>query len=137
MKKYLSPSRFYELSVPDDWDYLEEDNLVSFYNQNNGVGSLQISSYRISEEYKMNLKQELAEFVAERLSVNFNGVLPKIEGNSNFTSFKGSLEDGTYWEYYMLFNNQKLLLLTYNCNLNDSHTEEETLDSILKSIKIL
>ena len=40
MKKYISPSKYYELYLPDNWDYAEDDNTISFYDQVNGVGAL-------------------------------------------------------------------------------------------------
>lgn len=138
MNKYFAPSNYYELLIPKKWSYSEDENLTSFYNESNGVGTLQISGYEISKEYEMNLKNELAEFVAERLSDHIKNVLPNVELIKHLASFKlsSNIFNDTYWEYYMFFDNSKLLLVTYNCKWSDKGLEKESIDTILHSLKI-
>ena len=136
MKRYLSPSQFYQLNIPDEWIYSEEDNLVSFYDDENGVGSLQISSYSIDDDYDFDMSSELAEFVAETEGMNKKDVLLNIKTLNNLISFT-SIRNERYWEYYMLFENRKALFITYNSDEKNKTIEMDARQEIIQSIKMI
>jgi hypothetical protein len=133
MKKYVSPSEYYELSMPEDWRYSQEENIVSFYDATNGVGALQISSYSINKDQKINVASELAEMLTDKIGVSIQDILSKIFVVNNLAHYHFTKGD-EYWNYYMLFNNGKLLLITYNCNEVDSLKEKNIVHKIVHSI---
>lgn len=135
MKKIISRAGYYELSIPDTWTYEQEDNLISIFQEIDGAGALQISSFAVSEAYPMDLRQELAEYIADRLSRRIEDVEKDIiiEGSLAFIRV---VQPDAYWEYRMIFEKQVLLLITYNCSYDDAAVEEPQLGLILRSIRI-
>jgi hypothetical protein len=135
MKEYIFSS--YQLCIPSDWSYSEENNLVSFYDNEIGVGSLQISSYLVPSDYNLlNLPFELAEIIFERTEVDKNDILVNIEVWKNLAQYHIVIKD-RYWEYYMFYQNEKLLFITYNCAENDKLLEKDVRHKIVQSIKII
>ena len=135
MKRYVSPSQFYQLDIPIEWSYSEEDNLVSFYNDEDGVGTLQISSYLIDNNYEVDISLELAEFVAESQNIDKKKVLSSIKKRDNLV-FYININNGAYWEYNMLLENGKLLFITYNCQEKNQFIEKNVRQRIVESIMI-
>jgi len=135
MKKYISPSKYYELYIPESWTYSQADNIVSFYNEGNGVGALQISSYSISEGENVNITVELAEMLSDKLGASEQDILPKITVSNNLAQYHFT-DDDKYWEYYMLYKNDKLLFITYNCKKEDQHIEKGEINKIVESIQL-
>ena len=135
MKKYRSPSGYYELNIPKRWCYSEDDNLVSFYDEKGGVGALQISSYSIKDDYDINIVSELAKIISKRTGEGNQQIVSKVLVIDSLAQYS-LVKDGKYWKYYMLCKENKLLFLTYNCDEIDSSAEKEVIEKIISSIAI-
>ena len=133
MKKYISASGYYKLYIPDNWGYSEDENIVSFYDEVNGEGELQVSSYAISKDQNIDVASELSEMLTDKIGMQRQDILPKISVLNNLANFYFT-EDKKYWEYYMVFRNGKLLFITYNCNQTDILVQKYIINKIVKSI---
>jgi hypothetical protein len=135
MKKIISSAGYYELSIPETWTYEQHDNLLSIFPEKDGAGALEISSFAVSETYAMDLRQELAEYIAEKLSRRIEDVEKDII-TEGALAFIRVVQPDAYWEYRMMFEKQVLLLITYNCSFEDAAAEEPQLGMIMRSISI-
>lgn len=137
MKLIKSPAGYYHFEIPNNWSYEVEDNLISVWDEEGGVGALQISSFLISKDYSMNLKMELAEFIQERTSKELDFILDNISyfEKTNTVSMQ-LIKEGDFWKYQMMFQKDILLFITYNCTEENMHTEEEIVGDIIGSIVI-
>lgn len=134
MKKYQSPSGYFELEMPYSWDFSEDETNTSFYDEANGAGALQISSFLIDKDQTINIVDELAEMVSDSITLPKQNIINKIITSTNSASINFIRED-RYWEYHMLYKNYKLLFITYNCKEVDYSLEKKIVDKIIQSIK--
>jgi hypothetical protein len=133
----MSPSNFYNLQIPNDWTYEEEeDNLLTIYKRDNGVGALQISSYSISEDYVMDIEKELLELSAKYFkNFSIDGLKDFIKKDSNSASIETENSD-SFRFFKIIFEKNKLLFITYNCDNSKKNIERLTIKHILNSVKI-
>ena len=134
MEKYISPSGYYELDILESWSYSEEGNIVSFFNEVNGVGAIQISSYSIDKGLNIDIASELAEILNDKFKET-SETFSKISVNNNLANYSFA-KDNRYWDYYLLFKNGKLLFITYNCEELDKLIEKKVINKIINSIKL-
>lgn len=138
MKQYISRAKFYSLNVPDTYEIEEDEGVVGIYDEVNGVGAINISSYKISTSYDFKIEAELLEFIQTNSGYNSSIELVNTEirdnnyGRSEFTT------DGTdYWIYWIKFKNQKSVFITYNCDYDDKDVESPLIYDIIESIEPL
>ena len=136
MKQYTSPN-FFNLVVPDNWEYKDEDSIVTLYNSQNGLGAIQISKFSIPTNYKMNLVNELSEFVSEKFkNLNKQELIKNIKERKNLSLVEVRV-DQRYWVFYIIFKNAKLLFVSYNCNIEDENKEIPVVYEVIDSINLL
>jgi len=113
-------------SIPDNWVFEREKNLISVYEPHDGVGALQFSIYYIDEDRDISLQSELIEFL--------NGKHSKFEVKNILNYVYCFLnENGTYWKYWLFRKNIILVFATYNCAMNDADKESEVIERIIQS----
>ena len=129
----------YELELPPNWDFQEDENVTSFFDSHSGVGALQISSYRVDDKLKIDLKQELLDFscqyfedIEHDLDVLSNSVREKV----GYSYLEEDL-DKEHWMFLIYRQKSLLLLITYNCDLEDKKKEDTFIWQILASLKIV
>lgn len=135
MKKIISKAGYYELMIPDEWTYEQEGNIISVFRENDNAGALQISSFAVSKDYQMDLREELAEYMAEKITKRIEDVEKDIIVNGS-VAFIRIIEGEAYREYRMMFEKQVLLLITWNGKFADAGKEQQQFSAIANSIRI-
>ena len=135
MKKIISKAGYYELMIPDEWTFEQEGNIISIFRENDSAEALQISSFAVSKDYQMDLRQELAEYMAEKITKRIEDVEKDIIVNGS-VAFIRLIEAETYREYRMMFEKNVLLLITWNGNYRDAAADQHQLSAITNSIRI-
>lgn len=135
MTPYSPLSNFFSVQIPDDWTY-EEGEVLLIYKLDNGVGAIQISNYSIPEDYVMDLENELLEFVVPNFeNVSIDELRGYVKKNLNAVVLENDNNE-TFWYFKIMFENNKLLFITYNCDIKEKNSERFSVNQILSSIKI-
>ena len=135
MKKIISKAGYYELMIPDEWTYEQEGNIISIFRENDNADALQISSFAVSKDYQMDLRQELSEYMAEKITKRIEDVEKDIIVNGS-VAFIRIIEAESFREYRMMFEKQVLLLITWNGKFDDAVNEQHQFSAITHSIQI-
>jgi len=121
---------FWQLTVPDSWSIETEDEMTSMYDPA-GKGTLVLSGVveddPIGDDY-------IEDLVLEHLDA---GAELHHEVFGPFTGVGCCFEaDDDYWcEWYLCLEN-KLLFITYNCDLESEGEEDDLIESILDSLSL-
>jgi len=136
--QYHSTTGWYNLQLPENWAVEDEGSLISVYDPNQGVGTLQISAYSIPSDQEPDLVEELAKYLIYRVKIKSKAdLISKIKIDSNCAFYEVFKEGGRYCSYWMFYKNYKLIFLTYNCPGEEFSKEKEIIDQILNSLEIL
>ena len=136
--QYHSTTGWYNLQLPENWAVEDEGSLISVYDPNQGVGTLQISAYSIPSDQEPDLVEELAKYLIYRVKIKSKAdLISKIKIDSNCAFYEVFKEGGRYCSYWMFYKNYKLIFVTYNCPGEDFSKEKEIIDQILNSLEIL
>ena len=136
MNIYQSKSNKYQLEIPTGWNVKENNNIASLFNPLLGNGSMEISSYQVPDEYFVDCKKELAEFVKNTLEAITEGeIIGEITQSSRFYLFETEAQ-GTFWRFWLFFKKPNIIFATYNCQLTDKGVEAESVDKIINSISL-
>ncbi|QEC45471.1 hypothetical protein [Pseudobacter ginsenosidimutans] len=135
MKKIISKAGYYELMIPDEWTFEQEGNIISVFRENDASEALQISSFAVSKDYEMDLRQELAEYMTEKITKRIEDVEKDIVVNGS-VAFIRLIDAEAYREYRMMFEKSVLLLITWNGNYQDAAADQHQLSAITNSIRI-
>ena len=134
MKHYISPSNLYELQVPNGWTYEESAEGLLLYDPENGVGAVQISAYCFPTGHKVDLKEELHQFVS-RWTVDLSESEVRIsKTNGTLTAKCSFLHEGRVWVIWIMVGGNKVLFVTYNCREDDLNAEIDQVHDIVNSI---
>ena len=138
LKEYVLATGLYNIRLPENWVVEEEGSLISVYEPVTGVGRLQISSYSIPPEQKLDLVEELAKYLIYRVKIRSKSdLISKIKKEANSAFFELFTEENHYSSYWMFFKNYKLIFITYNCVAEDFGKEKEIIDQILNSLEVV
>lgn len=142
IKQKLRWPGFFSTLIPESWEWFEEDGLISIFDPN-GVGALQFSFFKITNS-SINKKK-----IASDLAINFAKNKNWHVDDSNikhvaYGNFPASLlemnasEDNevVHWRVWHLIHNTHVLLVTYNCSVDDIGLEDEKVDTILRDVSI-
>ena len=136
--QYHSTTGWYNLQLPENWAVEDEGSLISVYDPNQGVGTLQISAYSIPTDQKLDLVEELTKYLIYRVKIKSKAdLISKIKIDSNCAFYEVFKEGNRYSSYWMFYKNYKLIFVTYNCPGEDFSKEKEIIDQILNSLEIL
>ena len=136
--QYHSTTGWYNLQLPENWAVEDEGSLISVYDPNQGVGTLQISAYSIPTDQKLDLVEELAKYLIYRVKIKSKAdLISKIKIDSNCAFYEIFKEGNRYCSYCMFYKNYKLVFVTYNCPGEEFSKEKEIIDQILNSLEIL
>lgn len=106
----------------------QEQNLISTYDTNLGVGVLQFSIYNIDESIDLSLADELEEHLKNKYEDL------KISQDNNFAYFMVVDKNEIYWEYWLFRKKATLVFVTYNCAKADKEIEYEKIRMIILSV---
>ena len=134
MTTIISPNGIYNLSLC--CGYISEANgdAITIYNDEDGNGVINITSYKIPGEYDFNIEEELRDF-ATSVDNNVNGRTLKVM-NNNFSVCE-FISQGRYWKAWVLFKRPYAVFASYNCDANDKNKEIDKVDDIMRSLKMV
>jgi len=126
-----------ELDLPTGWEFDESEGILSLFDPLNGKGALQISSYSVQNSSHIDLRIELAEFIAGHFEepVNESEIQSSISERKGYSFYE--LDTKTdHWIFLIFLQENVVLFISYNCELEDKGVEQEPIWSILSSLKI-
>lgn len=133
----INSFNLFNCNIPEEYRFEEDDGVLSIYNEENGVGALQITSYRIPNGYRFNIKDELIEFILSNDDTLKSKEIDKdIVLNNNSGVFQVKDNEGYWWKYWLLFRNNIAIFITYNCEIDYLKVEENVINKIVESISI-
>jgi hypothetical protein len=125
---------YISLSIPDEWDWEEEDGVISIYNSN-GVGAIQISFVE-SDEPGALFKPE--DFVSLFIREQFGFVAPTsiMLGRIPAAYFEGVDNDPepSYWRVWAAGEKGRGVTISYNCTASDHQLEKAEIDAMINSV---
>ncbi len=123
----ISETKF-KLQIPNDWNYEEEDGIMSVYDPEKGLGALQFSKITLSPDELIPLSTSLKEIL------NIEIENSEILSQPNFVYCDFFDEDSFFWKYWIIKNEENALLISYNCEKEDAGKEDEKIEKIIVSI---
>lgn len=124
---YYTNGRFKAL-IPGNWIVQEEDDIISLYNPEEGVGALQFSLFSIENALNIDLKKELGILLENK----FTGEIILKDNCAEAIYFNE--KNNKYWRYWLIKNTAGLLIFgSYNSDDNDKEIEKDTVQEIIKS----
>ena len=128
MKTLTLLEEFY-IIVPDNWELVDDKEIIAIYDSYNGLGALQFSFYQIPNQNKVSLTNELEDFLFDKYE-NMKVII--VDNNAYFDIED---EEGIYWRYWLQEVFQKLIFISYNCEKSNRGKEDEVVNAIIKSLK--
>ena len=125
MKTYTDDKFGFVFLYPDNCTYEKEDNVISVYDEENGLGALQFSIYYIGNENKIDLKIELEDFLEDYDSFEVEIV--------NDLAYSKFIDESRVWQYWLFQKGNTLILASYNCEKEDTGKEDTMVNKILSS----
>lgn len=125
MKSYTDDKFGFAFLYPDDWVWEKEDNVISVYDAENGLGALQFSIYYVGNDSEINLKSELEGFLQE-----YNSFEVKMIDGFAYSKLK---DNERVWQYWFFQRGNSLVLASYNCEIEDKGKEDEIINKVLDS----
>ena len=137
MEKIIWKNNF-SLEIPQTWSVNEDDGLISLFDEEDGVGVLQLSFAR--RERPKNPTQEEARELSISYALQQSWNVEKL----NFFSISDSPvaeffiiedEDGeqNYWRIWHIVGEDGVVFITYNCLASDMLVEEKACNLIVCS----
>ena len=128
MKSYKYRGNGIEFVLPDNWDIEESDNVISFFDSDNGVGALQFSFFQVRNEKNIVLKDELADLLDNQFSKEI------IINNNCAEAFRLEENENKYWKYWLFLKEEFLIFASYNCQKDDKGKEDRIVNEIVYSV---
>jgi len=130
----ISPNNVYELTLPDGYKLEENEEAVIVYNEGNGSGAINITSYQIPDDYVFDIEEELRDFVS---SVDNNINAQTLQITSNGYAYSEITTQGRFWKIWTFFKSPNAVFASYNCDEKDKGNEIDKVDKIMHSLKII
>lgn len=139
LQKYLWEGWF-SLTLPDDWSFSEENGVISIFNEDTGVGALQVSFARRKVQQKPTEKEarQLAlDFASQRgwkLSEDAIQLLEISDSPASVFNFHDD-EDSSSWQIWHIVNDERVAFITYVCDPADFSVEEQTRRQMVETFR--
>lgn len=127
-------SAFYNLDIPDSYSIESEDGVNTIYDPE-GVGAINISAYEIPKSYEFDLEYELADFVSSVTKIAPENADHVFE-TSDHRCYTEYIDEDSAWRFWLHFENNKAIFISYNCKIEQQEEETEMVDSIVDSLKV-
>ena len=135
-KKYIAPSGWYELQLPDVWESEQGQDCLSLCDSTKSFGVLQVSVHQFPQDENVNPKNELIEYLKDQDFKYAPGDIKTSNLNGKeIAEIKCVDQQEQFWKIWFIVQNNKMFFLTYNCDLKDKDSEIQTIEEIVKSIK--
>jgi hypothetical protein len=129
----ISSNGVYKLVLPEGYVLEENEQGTIVYNEQTGNGALNITSYRIPDDYSFDIEDELRDLVSSIDTTINSRVLP-VKKNG-FACCEFTTQD-RFWKVWTFFKNQNAVFISYNCN-EEEKEEINNIDKIITSLKII
>lgn len=129
------------VEIPEKWIWRQEDNLISIFDESEGVGVLQVSFAmrqrpdKPSSEEAVMLSQSFAE------SQGWEVATRAICANRFDQSFMSKMiyctkgEESTSWSVWHIVEDTRVACITYNSATSDQYIEADAVGAIISSFK--
>jgi hypothetical protein len=123
-------TNYWRINYPASWDVEQFENGISFFDDKEGVGSLQISGYLKDEKVTSKDIDELFEDETPGNSELKKRKIGIFEGYSTEYNYEDQ-----FWRMWFLTKDKLLLCITYNCELEDREIEKEIINQIISTLE--
>ena len=126
----------WNIELPEDYSFEHENNVLSVYNMNAGVGVICFSAYQLPDEYLFSANRELTEFI---LSIDDTVDINTLNINQSklgYSSAELVRNGNTYWKVWVYNNQKEVLFISYNCQSSDVNIEKHQIDDIINEITL-
>ncbi len=126
----------FSISIPINWTFLEDDGVISLFDENCGVGVLQISfasklvDTNSLEDVSIMLAKDFLNQQSYAYDVSIVHFSEMMGNQVSRISFKRG-ED--YWNVWHIVKSDNVALITYNCSIKDFGKEINIYNKILNS----
>lgn len=135
-KRFTSPDKRFHFIYPEDWETLVVEDIPAFFHPEMG-GVLQIYSFA-NKVGNVDSMTELKNYISVH-EIEFNEELVATFTNSegtNILSCEFKKED-RHWCVYAISNQNKLLIATFNSDIDIDDKTYKILASIISSVQFL
>ncbi len=133
-KNTISPNNIYELTLPNEYLLKENKGITIIYNEVNGNGAINITSYHIPTTYNFDISDELRDF-ANSIDKTFDTQNLKVTINEY--AWSEFISENTFWKIWAFFKNHHAVFMSYNCDKKDKTQEISTINKIAESLEII
>src|SRR5690606_24668562 len=123
MKSYTDEKFGFAFFYPDDWILEKENNVISVYDAENGLGALQFSVFYVGNDSQIDLKAELEDFLEDYMPVEAEII--------NDLAYSTLINDNRAWQYWLFQRGNSMVLASYNCEIEDKGKENKIINEIL------
>lgn len=129
-------SKWYSFDKPKRWKVEKENGILLLFNEFDGSGALNISSYEITTDYLFDMDVELRDFISSVVDCSIDFISDEtIMRTKDSVATELSIKN-TYWKFWVVFRNFKAVFISYNCDIDDREKVLQEITSIIKSIQI-
>lgn len=128
----------FSLEIPISWVFHEEDGVISLYDEENGVGVLQISFVKKDGTIKytsQDLVINLAENFLSQPNFHFRKIAFIKYSINGFPATEMTLieNETDFWLVWHIDGNSRVACITYNCQYTDKDMEQKICKSIINT----
>jgi hypothetical protein len=120
----------FSMSVSNDWEYEDSDGVTTISHPD-GVGALQISSFKAPDTIGKSTLANLAEIKTDEQA----GTAWQSWGDYSGYQLIYS-EEKVFWRKWFLASGKSLVFITYNCDIKDKDKELALVDEMVESIVV-
>jgi hypothetical protein len=124
--------------IPKSWDYSFSDSILCVYDEDDGVGAIQISNYNLPDGYSFDLFDEFYDFLSKNISINKNDssfYSKIINVKPDYLMIEADTTDRSFI-FAMYYYCNSVLFVTYNCEKQDKSKEKEIVLSFINSVAV-
>jgi hypothetical protein len=124
--------------LPNSWELEESAECLSLFDPKEGVGTCQISCYSFPPNRDVSADDILLDYLNDK---DIIGSPPKLKSGSNsglpYASTEYVDKENSYWDVWVIVQKNKVVLITYNCKLEDVNKEKKLFHNLVKSVEII
>jgi len=132
---FISRAGWYVLKYPGSWELEEDNETVTLYNLDRGVGALVLSSY--STPGTSNAETLLLQFVeSQSIIADKKRITLTEQAETRIASYDHTSPQG-YMKAWAILEGPLLVLITYNCKSGAEEREMRVVEEIIKSLRVM
>jgi len=123
-EKKIGFEGWFSLSIPEEWEYEMDEDVLNIYNDKNGRGALQITFFKrkeIDESLRGTAENHLNRFIRQFKIEIIEDTYKVIEAPKLTIANVSGRDETDFIKVWTVVNQQKMLLITY---ISPSKTKE-------------